>query len=256
MDLLAPRRSRFLSALVLLALASSARAAEPKSRKASEPSSSIEELPADISRPENFSRFVEGSQAKQGDVDAPRAFSRAGGRGPAAPLSLSRAQTGQRLEEKFVPATPSAAAVPLAAPRKPISWTPELPVLKLSAVAGLGFMLIAGSMLGTPFQSHPAPEQIGEGLPQVTVRPAVRAPEPSWGPEREESARHEPFIDTRMPVATWRAVSLSEQQLIEGWNASREKALGLASLTDWLAAKGRVEGVDLPLLQAKLRRDA
>jgi hypothetical protein len=59
-----------------------------------------------------------------------------------------------------------------------------------------------------------------------------------------------------MPVATWRAVSLREQQLIEGWDASREKALGLASLTDWLGAKRRVEGVDIPLLQAKLRRDA
>lgn len=256
MDLTAARRFRFLSALVVLALASSTRAAEPKPRKDSGPSSSIEELPADISRPENFSRFVEGSQAKHGDVDAPRAFPNAGGRGPAAALSLSRSSTAPRLEGNFVPATPSAAAVPLAAPRKPIDWTPGLPVLKLSAVAGLGFLLIAGSMLGTPFESHPAPEQLGEGLPPVTVRPAAPETEASWGPAREESPRHEPFIDTRMPVATWRAVSLREQQLIEGWNASPEKALGLASLADWLGAKGRVEGVDIPLLQAKLSRDA
>jgi hypothetical protein len=257
MDFLAPRRSRFLSALVLLALASSSRAAESKPREASQPPSPIEELPSDISRPENFSRFVEGSRAKQGDIDAPRASARGGeGRGPSAPLSLSRSQAGPRLEGKFVPASPSATAAPLAAARKPSAWTPELPVMKLAAVAGLGFMLIAGSMLGTPFDSRPAPEQLGEGLPPVSVRPAVRAPEASWGPEREESPSREPFIDTRMPVATWRAVSLPEQRLIEGWDASREKALGLASLADWLGAKGRVDGVDIPLLQAKLRRDA
>jgi hypothetical protein len=64
------------------------------------------------------------------------------------------------------------------------------------------------------------------------------------------------FIDTRMPVATWRAISLPEQRLIEAWNASPEKARGLASLEDWADAKAPAMAVDAALLKAKLRRDA
>ena len=37
---------------------------------------------------------------------------------------------------------------------------------------------------------------------------------------------------------------------------SREKALGLASLPEWLDVKAPVDGVDLPMLKAKLYREA
>ncbi len=63
----------------------------------------------------------------------------------------------------------------------------------------------------------------------------------------------EPFIDARMPVGTWRAISQREQALIESWDQSREKALGRASLEQWLDAHP-VAGVDTAALKLKLAR--
>lgn len=63
----------------------------------------------------------------------------------------------------------------------------------------------------------------------------------------------EPFIDARMPVGTWRAISQREQALIESWDLSREKALGLASLEQWLDAHPAA-GVDVAALKSKLAR--
>lgn len=65
----------------------------------------------------------------------------------------------------------------------------------------------------------------------------------------------ETFIDIRMPVSTWRAISWREQRLIDIWDASPEKALGQASFEEWLDAQGNVEGVDLAMLNTKLSRD-
>jgi hypothetical protein len=58
-----------------------------------------------------------------------------------------------------------------------------------------------------------------------------------------------------MPCSTWRAISLPEQQLIERWDRSREKDLGLASLDEWLDAVGDAGSVDISRLKAKLHRD-
>lgn len=63
----------------------------------------------------------------------------------------------------------------------------------------------------------------------------------------------EPFIDTRMPVSTWRAISRHEQALIESWDHSREKALGKASFEQWLD-RHPTAGVDVAGLKAKLAR--
>lgn len=67
------------------------------------------------------------------------------------------------------------------------------------------------------------------------------------------SSGAEPFVDARMPVGTWRAISQREQALIESWNLSREKALGLASLEQWLDAHPAA-GVDAAALKTKLAR--
>jgi hypothetical protein len=123
------------------------------------------------------------------------------------------------------------------------------------AVFGLGLVLIAASMLERPLEAAPRPEPLGEVQPPLAVPTAARASEPALAPTRLANALAEPsFIDTRMPVSTWRAISRQEQKLIERWDSSPEKSLGLASLTEWLDANGRVDGVDLTLLKSKLYR--
>ena len=215
---------------------------------------SIDDLRSGIERPEDFRRFVEGSRAQRGNPDLPDVFARKDGLAPKSSVRLSRPQTGTRPDGTFVPA-----AIPAFARKSPLNWdlgTAGLPVRKLAAVLGLGFFLIAASMLETPIESAPEPEPL-EKAPHPHARPFVRAAEPSPVPTRtRHTPSDSPFIDTRMPVPTWRAISLREQQLIERWHLSRERSLGLASLSEWLDLEGRVEGVDIRLLKAKLLRDA
>ena len=139
-------------------------------------------------------------------------------------------------------------------------WTPDLQMRKLAAVLGLGLMLIAGSWLETPRELEPEAATEASPLPLSAQRASTQVfgpSEPALGPSRFAEALAEPdFIDTRMPAPTWRAISWREQQIIESWDASPEKSSGLASLTEWLDAKGGAEGVNVPLLKAKLFRDA
>lgn len=255
MDLPSTRHRLLLSALVLTILAPSSRAAGSDSGEGRRPSRAVEDLGGDIGRPDDFKRFVEGSRAKRSDVDAPRAVAPGDERGPLAPLRLSRPRTGLRPEGAPIPPTAAAEGRRTAARR--IVWTPDLAARKLAAVLGLGFMLVAAGMLETPVDSAAEPEA-SWAAPLPRSRPSpLPPPEPGLAPSRFANALADPiFIDTRMPVPTWRAISQREQRLIERWDASREKSLGLASLAEWIDAKGGVEGVDAPLLKAKLRRDA
>ncbi len=252
------RRHRwFLSAIVVVALAPSSRAADGGSAQAQPPSSPIQDLKSGDARPEDFQRLVEGSREMSGNIELPGVSAKSVGRGPNARARLSPAQASLRPDGMSVPAAPVAAAA-VRKTRLNVGGTSDLPVRKLAAVLGLGFFLIAASMLETPAE-HPIGTELLQEIPALRALPSpvIRAPEPALAPSRFAEALAEPsFIDTRMPAPTWRAISLREQQFIERWDASREKALGLASLPEWLDGMAPVEGVDLHLFKAKLHREA
>ena len=257
MDFLSSRRPWILAALAFSALAASP-AAVAETGKARGASNDVEDLQGDIARPDDFRKFVDGSRDRQGDVDAPEVSAQGGKRDPRAPFRPGRKGSGPRPEGTSVPA----AAVPAAgraAESRSFAWAPGLETRKIAAVLGLGLMLIAGSWLETPVEpeADAGPEPAAP-LPARRPRPEpIRPPEPELAPSRLANALAEPaFIDTRMPASTWRAISWREQRLIDGWDASREKSLGLASLTEWLDSKAGAEGVNVPLLKAKLFRDA
>ncbi len=96
------------------------------------------------------------------------------------------------------------------------------------------------------FGSSPAwaPSTAPAGSPVATATP----------PELP-TIRERPFVDSCLPAHTWRAINWREQALIERWDSSQERALGLASLDEWLDRQGAVAGVDTTLLMAKLDRD-
>lgn len=239
--------------MILVAFAPPSRAAGADSGKASPPSSSIEDLQSGIDRPEDFQKIIEGSRARHGALDEPGFVARPKDRAAGASPRLDRPQSGLWL--KGMPVPPTAAAERSGMPPSRYAFPAGLPVRKLAAVLGLGFMLIAASMLETPIERETEP--LRESPSRFVPPSGARAPEPDLAPARAAGAvPDQPFIDTRMPAPTWRAISRREQQLIERWDASREKALGLASLPEWLDIKGPVEGVDLPLLKAKLHRQA
>jgi hypothetical protein len=231
-----------------MALASSSRAADADA--AFQSASPVEELRGGVSRPEDFQRFVEGSRARRGDIDAPRADARRDGLGPGIRPSLNRTQAAPRRAASIPPAP---AAGGREAPLDRFTPAADLTTRGLTAVFGLGLLLVAAGMLGTTIESSPKPEPLVEVPPSLPGPIALRTPEPP--PARYASAPADShFIDTRMPVRTWRAITWPEQRLIERWDSSREKSLGLASLSEWLDAKGNGEGVDIPALKAKLSR--
>ncbi|HXT01509.1 MAG TPA: hypothetical protein VN915_12605 [Elusimicrobiota bacterium] len=256
-----PRRSwspglLALAALAALAAASRAAAAElPRARPAP---SAVEDLDQGAVRPDDFKRVLEGSLERRGDVDAPDVLAR-GAAGRAAAIRLSRPERAPRPGADVAPPT-SPALAPRAGAAVREVWTPDLKTRKLAAALGLGLLLIAVSWLETPRELE-ADGPAGAPEPPPPFRgplPAPpRAPGPDLAPARLAEALAEPdYVDTRMPAATWRAISWREQSLIESWDASPEKSAGAASLAEWLDAKGGAAGVDVPLLKAKLFRDA
>lgn len=258
MSLPPARRSRTWSVLALAALACLPRASAAAESSEPRTASAVEDLSQGAGRPDDFKRFIEGSRERRGDVDAPDVLARGGERGPGAALRLSRPEQALRPEGAVVPP----AAVPAArrgeAPERD-AWTPDLKTRQLAAALGLGLMLIAGSWLQTPRETEPdaASEAPESPLPARSPSPEpFRPSEPAWEPSRFAEALAEPdYIDTRMPAPTWRAISWREQSLIEAWDASPEKSSGAASLSEWLDGHG-ADGVDVPLLKAKLFRDA
>lgn len=254
-----PSLSRIPGALALAVLAALSAAPRAAAAERARPArSAVEDLSRGAVRPDDFKRVLEGSAERRGDVDVPAAFAGAG-REKADGPRLSRPEPALRPEGADVPAAPAPAVRrAAAAPRE--AWTPDLKTREVAAVLGLGLMLIAGSWLETPREAEPdsgaeapAPEA---PLPARSPAPApFRAPQPDFEPSRlAESLAERDYIDTRMPAATWRAISWREQSVIEAWDASPEKARGSASLSQWLDARGAAAGVDVPLLKAKLFR--
>ena len=242
----------FVRALLLLILAAPAARAQStpdQEDAAAKPAETqVDELRGKVGRPEDFQSFVEGSIAHQG--------------GPSGTLESAR---------------PSPSSLPpLSAPRGELSRRPQAPPAPLNDWAdrsqkedhslplaqGLGVLGLTGILLGALAAGEPAVQTRriaapARPAPQISAPAPQPAPEPS--PLQAEPAAQEPaavFVDTRMPVSTWRAISLREQQLIDQWDRSPEKARGAASLTQWLGAQGRTDGVDVARLIAKLERDA
>jgi hypothetical protein len=118
----------------------------------------------------------------------------------------------------------------------------------VAAPASYGFDPVI-SALATRDARAPAPAPALAAAEEM--RPAVAATEIS--PARPAARLAEPFVDTRMPVGTWRAISWQEQAVIESWARSREKALGQASLEQWID-RHPAAGVDAGGLKAKLAR--
>ncbi|MFI5362498.1 MAG: hypothetical protein ACHQ49_11055 [Elusimicrobiota bacterium] len=251
-----PRRFCLLTALLLGALAVSARAADAESGNAPKPSNPLLQFGDDIKQPEDFSRFVEGSRSRKGDVTEPSAAGQRRGGAAGTRYRLFAPRPAPRAEI-VLPAVPGTVRAERAA-TKEFEYTSQtdLQLRGVGAAVGLGLVLIAGGLLAMSFESKPdAAARVS--TPQPLLPRIAAPPEPGAAPARPAgSPAEESFIDTRMPASTWRAISLREQRLIESWDASREKASGQASLSEWLDANACSEGVDIPLLKAKLHRNA
>jgi hypothetical protein len=130
----------------------------------------------------------------------------------------------------------------------------------LAAVFGLGCLLAAaGLLLETSSAPEPAPAPAAETAALLAERwrkdlAAAQREQPAPAPAAER-APEAFFVGTLAPMPSWRAISLAEQKLIDGWDRSPEKSLGRASLADWLNLKGAGSGVDVSRLLAKLERD-
>ncbi len=250
-----PRRSPWLLGVLLLATLAPAPRAEDKAAGRAPSVPSLGDLQSGAARPEYFSRFIEGSRERRGGPEAPRAGARDAGRRPGAQEPLGPAQAVARPEPAAAPPVPAAAAARPPAPGRGVLVEAALPGRGMSAALGLGLLLIASSLVLDLIAPETAalPEAPAAASAPVPPAPAEFAPALA---RAEASAPPAPYVDARMPAPTWRAISWAEQKLIESWDASREKSLGLASLGEWIDAHGGAAGVDAKLLQAKLHRDA
>jgi hypothetical protein len=247
---------RVLAAAALLA-ASAAWAAPAKDQDSDAPrraQSRAEAWRADVSSPENFSRFVEGAREHGGGVPGPEPSARPAPPGAPKPgLRPWLTPVPIRLEQPPFPSLRAASKE--AAPARGFRLTP---LVACGLGAGLGCLLLAleESGSGGAAVSPPSAAPILRGLEPAAL------PEPmlprAWTPPAESAApAAEPAApDVYAPVSSWRAISWREQALIDRWDRSPEKALGRASFDEWLDARGAVQGVDIPRLKAKLYREA
>jgi len=233
--------------LILAATASWAGSAKEK----------VDDLSGQVASPEDFQSFVEGSVQRQGNPEGPSAAPRASAGQTKALPPLSAPH------DRFSRDRNAAPPMPLA----DLSQRPSKSGRSVLVAEGLGGVLgVTGLMLFALAGSEPTvrTSMAAEPLPRFESprpKPAVQSTPARTEPLFDDLPPFVPdtkpyFVDTRMPVSTWRAISLPEQKLIEQWDNSREKALGVASLSEWVAAKGPAAGIDAARLQAKLERDA
>lgn len=234
-----------LAAVLLLVPAGAWAADKKEARKQARDLQGSADLSAD------FQSLADGSLQGRGDVIV----------APAPGAASAKALAAGRAEPAKL--SPSRVPQPLVSPEG-LAWqgkAKEPPWQKLSLGLTLGgaVCLLLGGFYenrrpGAPIDARPAarPSELKPSsaprpkTPRTTSLPASSPPEPA--------APSEPFVDTRMPVATWRSISLAEQKLIEAWDRSPEKAAGRASLLEWLDAQP-ASCVDVARLKAKLARD-
>lgn len=204
------------------------------------------------SEPEDFQRFVDGSRKLKSGPQYPSVSASAeGDRGLPLPLGVGHSSE-------------------VSAISVPASWTkvqakdegsdgPSLLGPALGAAVGLPLLLAGGWLLIRSPKQDPslaeASALIAAPIPQDTSRPVgVRT---RWTEPPPSAVDASPALDLAVgvPQASWRAISLREQQLIEEWDRSPEKAAGRASFEEWLDAKGEVVGVDSANLKGKLSRE-
>lgn len=246
---------RFAAALLLVTVATAAGAAEVAPAHAGE-DAWIERL----GRPESFTRMADGSLDRKTLVGGPAATIPSAGGVERSRLSHFSGAEDFHREAPAVPVLTSAfAPVP-----KPARRTTEgLPLAAgLTAAAGLCLYFI---MSGGETAAEAEPVAVAAApahVPIATARiadflldePAMAATAPMSAVAEQPRDERYRYVDTRMPVGTWRAIARQEQALIERWNVSADKAAGRASFEQWLDAQGPTPGVDAVLLKAKLAR--
>ncbi|HEX4046884.1 MAG TPA: hypothetical protein VH309_03575 [Elusimicrobiota bacterium] len=245
------------AALFLAAAAWASPARDQDSAAAGRAEGRAQAWTAGASSPESFERLVEGSRDHPGAVPDPAAAARLDAAFSARPaLESSSPRPAARPEEPPVP-------LAFAAPAGVSPARRGYGRLALFSAGGLAGGLACSLLL---FGAGSAPAAV-ESPPPLYARPVGAAPEaipPSappppraWTPPAElEPPAAGAASDPYAGVSSWRAISWREQRLIDLWDGSREKSLGRASLDEWLDAHGPFEGVDLPLMKAKLFREA
>ena len=223
----------------------------------------IESLESDLSRPDSFGRYVEGSRLRSGDVAAPSlggkrtAFD--GGRSRlslSSPLSELRPD-GMKVPAAFVGGTPAAPNDPRSIPGLLMAGLVFAPILACGIAAGWSARREAIPETQTPQADGPSASVATRASRRI---PAPARVEPSsliftQTPVLPLTVPEPESVDPQMPVATWRSISSREQKLLDQWDASREKAAGRASFEDWLDTLAVIDGVDVAALKAKLQRD-
>ncbi|MBI3565260.1 MAG: hypothetical protein HY079_08705 [Elusimicrobia bacterium] len=240
---------RVLGALLLLALAVPSRAAGRAPAR-----DSVESWRESVAHPESFSRLADGSLSRDGVVAEPAASAASPAPGAAVRPRYTLGADDFRRSAGPVPVLTTAAASAATADA-PSRRTDPLPWAAAFGVAGLVLVAVLSTKPAAPVEGAPAaaPPPFEAAAP-AAPRAAVRTPLPTVESYLAREPRVEPFVDARMPVATWRAIAWREQRLIEGWDASPEKASGRVSLDEWIDRHGAASGVDGPLLKAKLAR--
>jgi hypothetical protein len=167
---------RSLAALLLLVLAPLAHGADSKR------SAKLKDLQRDISNPEGFDRFVEGSPELKAGVAGPGAVSERVF--AATPMSgLQKPAPRLRPEQAALPPAPwelrRQASRPLKQP------TPELPKGLEYALGGAGLLLIAAGLRSWS-SAEPAPR---------SITPRVKLPEPPAPPAAGTPSSEPPPVD-------------------------------------------------------------
>ncbi|MCX5794285.1 MAG: hypothetical protein NTY77_02160 [Elusimicrobia bacterium] len=244
----------FLTAILVAVSASAARAEDaPRAQPAAE---KVRVLQSQISDPADFKSFVEGSRRLPEGPAVPRAqlWPQSSGRAAVRSTLLQASLRARRLELGVIPPGPAAASQ---SPEPTSDNLPSLPLagLALISLATAGLLALASKR---EFTAAPPAEVLPVEPATVAEISSPKAPITETASARRLLARleaePEPFVDTRMPVSTWRAISWREQQFIEMWDTSFEKSLG-QPFAEWLDTQDGVEGVDAALLKAKLSRD-
>ncbi len=235
---------RIVGAACLLLLGSDSWAAQEKIQH---PRTQIDVLEHSAGDPDNFKNVVDGSLERPGNPAVAAVPDLPGTARPAPALSPGRPSLRSgpaefppipTYAERTAPSSRNSASN-LFLPGLAVGWGLLCTLLLLGDSAGPA--RAPAPLAYTPEPVAPAPILLTE----TPASPASAAVMPAPGP----------FIDTRMPCPTWRAISQQEQQLIDQWDRSREKTLGLASLDEWLDSRAGAPGVDIQRLKAKLHRD-
>lgn len=210
-----------------------------------------------LADPDAFARFADSSRTRPDGAALP-AVSEAPG-APRRKAALTKPEPSEARKAAAVPAPPSLDA--RSAPKRALPALPSSTGLALVSTGALLLMALGRAGRGAEeeplrgtvreveaFLVEPAPEQDERSDP-----PAAPA---SWGapPPSFPAVVEAPLPAPRLP---WWALSNAEQEAIDRWDSSAEKADLAVPLAAWLDAHApELRDVHVGRLKAKLRRDA